>query len=62
MYSVVGTLSMNGIDILSWLDTWLAACAENDRKPPDDLSPWLFGNRHTIYVRYSFTRYHNGRI
>ena len=41
MYSVVGTLSMNGIDILSWLDTWLAACAENDRKPPDDLSPWL---------------------
>ena len=19
----------------------LAACAENDRKPPDDLSPWL---------------------
>ena len=41
MYSVVGTLSMNGIDVLSWLDTWLAACAENDRKPPDDLSPWL---------------------
>ena len=41
MYSVVGTLSMNDIDILSWLDTWLAACAENDRKPPDDLSPWL---------------------
>ena len=41
MYSVVGTLSMNGIDILSWLDMWLAACAENDRKPPDDLSPWL---------------------
>ena len=41
MYSVVGTLSMNGIDILSWLDAWLAACAENDRKPPDNLSPWL---------------------
>ena len=41
MYSVVGTLSMNGIDILSWLDAWLAACAENDRKPPGDLSPWL---------------------
>ena len=34
MHSVVGTLSMNGIDILSWLDAWLAACAENDRKPP----------------------------
>ena len=41
MYSVVGTLALNGIDILSWLDTWLAACAENDRKPPGDLSSWL---------------------
>ena len=29
MYSVVGTLSMNGIDILSWLDTWLAACVNH---------------------------------
>ena len=41
MYSVVGTLSMHGIDVLRWLEAWLAACAENGRKPPDDLSPWL---------------------
>ena len=41
MYSVVGTLSMNGIDVLRWLEAWLAACADNGRKPPDDLSPWL---------------------
>ena len=41
MYSVVGTLSMNGIDVLRWLKAWLTACAENGRKPPDDLSPWL---------------------
>ena len=41
MYSVVGTLSMNDIDVLRWLDAWLAACAENDRKPPGDLSSWL---------------------
>ena len=41
MYSVVGTLSMNGIDVLRWLESWLTACAENGRKPPDDLSPWL---------------------
>ena len=41
MYSVVGTLSMNGIDVLRWLQAWLTACAENGRKPPDDLSPWL---------------------
>ena len=41
MYSVVGTLSMNGIDVLRWLEAWLTACAKNGRKPPDDLSPWL---------------------
>ena len=41
MYSVVGTLASNGIDVLSWLEAWLAACAENGGQPPDDLSPWL---------------------
>ena len=41
LYSVVGTLSMNGIDVLRWLEAWLTACADNDGKPPDDLSPWL---------------------
>ena len=41
MYSVVGTLSMNGIDVLRWLEAWLTACAANGRQPPDDLSPWL---------------------
>ena len=41
MYSVVGTLSMNGIDILRWLEAWLDACAKNGGKPPEDLSPWL---------------------
>ena len=41
MYSVVGTLSINGIDVLRWLEAWLEACAKNGRKPPHDLSPWL---------------------
>ena len=41
MYSVLGTLALNGIDILRWLEAWLTACAENGRKPPDDLSSWL---------------------
>ena len=41
MYSVVGTLSMNGIDVLRWLEAWLTECASNGGKPPDDLSPWL---------------------
>ena len=41
MYSVVGTLNLNGIDVLRWLDAWLAACAQNGGRPPDDLAPWL---------------------
>ena len=41
MYSVVGTLNLNGIDVLRWLDAWLAACAGNGGRPPDDTAPWL---------------------
>ena len=41
MYSVIGTLSLNGIDLLRWLDAWLMACAEHGGRPPDDLAPWL---------------------
>ena len=41
MYSVIGTLKMNGIDVLRWLSEWLEACAANGGRPPDDLSPWL---------------------
>jgi len=41
MYSVAGTLKMNGIDVRRWLREWLTACAENGGKPPDDLAPWL---------------------
>ena len=41
MYSVIGTLSLNGIDVLRWLDAWLAACAANGARPPHDLSPCL---------------------
>ena len=41
MYSVIGTLALNGIDVLRWLEAWLEACAKNSGRPPDDLSPWL---------------------
>ena len=41
MYSVAGTLSMNGIDVRRWLGEWLTACASNGGQAPDDLSPWL---------------------
>ena len=41
MYSVAGTLAINGIDVRRWLQESLTACAENGGKPPDDLSPWL---------------------
>ena len=41
MYSVVGTLAINGLDVRRWLEAWLNACAKNGGKPPDDLSHWL---------------------
>ena len=41
MYSVLATLSLNGIDPLRWLEAWLTACAENGGRPPGDLSAWL---------------------
>ena len=41
MYSVIGTLSLNGIDVLRWLQAWLETRAKNRGKPPHDLSPWL---------------------
>lgn len=41
MYSVVGTLAMNGIDVRRWLEEWLTACAKHGGHPPQDLSPWL---------------------
>ena len=41
MYSVVGTLMLNRIDVLRWLEAWLAACAHNGGRPPDDTAAWL---------------------
>ena len=41
MYSVLGTLSSNGIDPLRRLEAWLTACAENGGRAPADLSAWL---------------------
>ena len=41
MYSVVGTLTLNRIDVRRWLEARLAACADNAARAPDDLSPWL---------------------
>ncbi len=41
MYSVVGTLATNGIDVRRWIEAWLRACASIGRRPPQNLSPWL---------------------
>ena len=41
LYSVTGTLAMNGINVRRWLHEWLEACARNGGQPPDDLRPWL---------------------
>ena len=41
MYSVTGTLRLNGLGVPRWLADWLAACARGGGRPPGDLSPWL---------------------
>ena len=41
MYSTVGSLALNGVDVLRWLTAWLSACADNGGRAPGDLSPWL---------------------
>ena len=41
MYSVLGTLENNGLDVQRWLSDWLTACAEHGRSPPRELQPWL---------------------
>ena len=41
MYSAVATLTLNGIDVLRWLEAWLEVCAHNGGRPPEDLAPWL---------------------
>ena len=41
MYSVIGTLTLTRIDVPRWLEAWLAACAGNGGRPPDDTAPWL---------------------
>ena len=37
MYSVVGTLATNGINVRHWLEAWLRACADNGGRAPQDL-------------------------
>ena len=41
MYSVIGTLKMNGIDVLCWLQAWLAHARRTAADKPHDMSPWL---------------------
>ena len=41
MYSITGTLRMNGICIRTWLTGYLEACAAHGGTPPADLTPWL---------------------
>ena len=41
MYSVVSTLTLNGIDVRRRLEAWLTACAGNGGQVPSDLSGWL---------------------
>ena len=44
MYSVIGTLTLHGIDVLRWLKAWLTACAENGGRPrPTTCRPGCHG-------------------
>ena len=41
LFSIFMTLNLWGINLHTWLDGYLQACADNNRQPPDDLSVWL---------------------
>jgi len=41
MYTVPGTVTRNGPDVLRRLRAWPGARAENGGLPPGDLDPWL---------------------
>ena len=41
LFSIFMTLNLWGINLHTWLDSYLQACADNNRQPPDDLSEWL---------------------
>jgi transposase len=41
MFSIFQTLVLSGLNCHHWLRLYLTACAENNGKPPADLSPFL---------------------
>jgi len=41
MMTILQTGRMHGIDLRAYLTDYLQACAQNGRKPPADLEPWL---------------------
>jgi len=41
MFSIFQTIALNGLNCNHWLRSYLTTCAENNGKPPKDLSPFL---------------------
>ena len=41
MMTILQTARLHGVALRPYLIDYLRACAENGRKPPDDLEPWL---------------------
>jgi hypothetical protein len=47
MMTILQTGRMHGVDLRAYLIDYLQACAQNGRKPPADLEPWLPWNYHS---------------
>jgi len=41
MFSIFQTMVLCGLNCNHWLRSYLTACAENNGKPPENLSPFL---------------------
>jgi transposase len=56
MFGLFATLKMWGINEQTWMMNYLNACAENNQKPPDDLSrflPWQMTEEQKAYMKKS---------
>ena len=61
MYSVIGTLNLNGIDVRRWLEAWLAACARTAAGRRSICRPGCPG-RWTMHVGANWRRDMTGSV
>ena len=54
MYSVFATMKLWGLNLRTWLTTYLQACADNGNEPPVDIDaflPWQMDARRLATMR-----------